>query len=142
MAGCLFWAKGEGFDVDSFLIGSSLLPDEVFHRGEYLFPKTKKRLQTQSGFMIVASDTWGKLKPQVADVIEFLQENELELSRLSTYPGVTTLCLDFPYERRKGAVTQSDTLPPELLLLAGSLGITIELTLYPPDEDDAVPEVT
>lgn len=135
MAGCLFWAQGEEFDVDAFLIGSSLLPDNVYHRGEYLFPKTKKGLSPHCGFMIVASDTWGKLKPQVADVIEFLQENELELTRLANYPGVTDMRLDFPYERRQGAVTQSDSLPPELLLLAGSLGITIELTLYPHSED-------
>ncbi len=86
--------------------------------------------------MIFASDSWGKLKPQTADVIEFLKENELELSRLSAYPGVTDICLDFPYERRQGAVTQTDSLPPELLLLAGSLGIRIDLTLYPPSDDE------
>lgn len=81
--------------------------------------------------MIEVSETWGDLKPQIVDAIEFLKENELELSRLSTYPGVTKLCLDFPYERRKGAVTQTDSLPAELLLLAGQLGIAIDMTLYP-----------
>ena len=30
---------------------------------------------------------------------------------------------------------QSDSLPPELLALAGSLGITIELTLYPGEKE-------
>jgi hypothetical protein len=129
--GCLFWAQGEEFEVDAFLISSSLLPDNVLHRGESPLTKHPERKYPRSGFMIEVSETWGDLKPQIVDAIEFLKENELELSRLSTYPGVTKLCLDFPYERRKGAVTQTDSLPAELLLLAGQLGIAIDMTLYP-----------
>ena len=140
MSGCLFWAKGEEFDVDAFLLGSSLLPDQVYHRGEIMLAKQPDRLRSFSGFHLVASETWGCLEPQIKDVIEFLREHELELSRLAHYPGVTQICLDFPYERRQGAVTQTDSLPPELLLLAGSLGISIDLTLYPHASDELAPD--
>lgn len=133
--GCLFWAKGDDFDVDSFLVGSSLVTDEIYHRGDISFPAKAKIQHPWSGFTIEVSDTWGVLKPQIVDAIAFLKENELELTRLSNYPGVTYLCLDFPYERRTGAVTQTDSLPAELLLLAGQLGIAIDMTLYPASED-------
>ena len=54
--------------------------------------------------------------------------------------------LDFGYGRCPTAAVQCDYLPPELLALAGSLGIGIELSLYPADKDceadDAEPEDT
>jgi hypothetical protein len=83
-----------------------------------------------TGFSVIVSDIWGDLRAQVPDAIAFLREHELELARLASYPGVSDMRLDFPYARREGAAVQSDSLPPELLVLAGSLGITIELTLY------------
>src|SRR5687767_9073790 len=133
MAGCYFRASGDEFDVDSFLIGSSLDVDEVYHKGKRKGPKGKAERFT--GFSVWVSEDSLSLKTQIPQVIAFLHENEGELSRLAEYPGVTELLLDFAYERRAGAAIQSDKLPPELLTLAGGLGITIELTLYPNDEE-------
>lgn len=133
MAGCYFRATGDEFDVEAFIAGSSLDPDAIYHKGEPVGHRGKVRPFT--GFSVIVSDTWGELRPQIADAISFLREGEYELSRLSRYPGVTDMRLDFPYERREGAAVQSDSLPPELLLLAGSLGITIELTLYPSEKE-------
>jgi hypothetical protein len=133
MAGCYFRTTGKKFDVDTFLMGSSLDPDSVYHEGEPAGLKGKVRRFT--GFSVVVSDTWGDLQAQVPDAIAFLRENELELARLANYPGVSEMRLDFPYQRRDGAAVQSDSLPPELLVLAGALGITIELTLYPSEKE-------
>ncbi len=47
------------------------------------------------------------------------------------WPGVQAVDLDFGIERRDVAV-QCDRLPPELVRLAGSLGLGIELSQYPP----------
>ena len=131
MAGCYLRASGDEFDVDSFLIGSSLDVDEVYHKGKRNGPKGKA--QRFTGLSVWVSEDSLSLKAQIPQVIAFLQENERELSRLAEYPGVTEVLLDFAYERRAGAAIQSDKLPPELLELAGGLGITIELTLYPND---------
>ena len=133
MAGCYFRASGDEFDVDSFLIGSSLDVDEVYHKGKRNGPKGKA--QRFTGLSVWVSEDSFSLKTQIPQVIAFLQENERELSRLAEFPGVTELLLDFAYERRAGAAIQSDRLPPELLTLAGGLGITIELTLYPNEEE-------
>lgn len=126
MSGCYFRAVGDEFDVDAFLIGSSLDADGVYHKGEPMSPLRRTRPFT--GFSITVSETWGDLRPQITDAIAFLREAELELSRLSSYPGVTDIRLDFACECHY--VIQGYSLPPELLLLAGSLGITIELTIY------------
>ena len=131
MAGCYFRASGDEFDVDSFLMGSSLDVDEVYHKGERIGRRGK--VQKFTGFTVSVSEDSFNLAIQVPQVIAFLRDNELELGRLMKYPGVTEMLLDFPYERRAGAAIQSDKLPPELLALAGGLGITIELTLYPND---------
>lgn len=133
MAGCYFRATGDAFDVDAFLAGSSLEPDDVYHKGEPMIRPDKPRPFT--GFAITICDFSVDLRPQVAEAISFLREAEFELSRLAGYPGVTEMLLDFPYQRREGAAIQSDSLPPELLSLAGSLGITIELTLYPNEKE-------
>jgi len=64
----------------------------------------------------------------------FLRKHQSELSRLASFPGVDDRHLDFGYHHRDAAV-QCDYLPPELLALAGSLGIGIELSLYPAPSD-------
>jgi hypothetical protein len=91
------------------------------------------KVQRFTGFSVSVSEHFRNLKKQIPDVIAFMRENHGELSRLAEYPGVTELLLDLSYERRAGTVIQCDKLPPELLKLAGELGITIELTLYPND---------
>lgn len=132
MAGCIFRASGEHFAVNAFLAVSSLTPDTVWHRGEPV-QRNRSQLQT-SGFSVVVSNSWGVLPPQIDDALVFLRTHEYELARLRQIPAVTDLRLDFAYERRQ-APFQCDTLPHQLLLTAGSLGISIELSLYPCEDD-------
>jgi hypothetical protein len=132
---CYFRAIGDEFDVDAFLAGSSLLADDVFHRGE---PSPNgKRVCPFTGFAINITEGFGRLDSHTAAVTDFLREHELELSRLSRFHGVTDMRLDFGHDRRPNAAVQSDYLPPELLALAGSLGIGIELSLYALSSDKA-----
>ncbi len=84
--------------------------------------------------MVNVSDAAGNLTGQCRDAIAFLRSNKTELQRLKVYRGIDECWLDFGYDRRDVAV-QCDYLPHELLLLAGSLGIGIELSLYPPAAD-------
>ena len=128
--GVYFRAIGDEFDVDAFLAGSVLDPDQVFHRGKPS-PIIRSRPCEATGFTIHISREFGRLEDHIENVLSFLREYELELGRLSRYEGVTELSLDFGYERCPEAVIQCDYLPAELVALAGSLGVGIELSLYP-----------
>ena len=128
--GAYFRAIGDEFDVDAFLAGSVLDPDQVFHRGEPGSIIRSKPCEA-TGFAIQISRGFGRLQDHIEEVLSFLREHELELGRLSRYEGVTELSLDFGYERCPEAVIQCDYLPAELVALAGSLGVGIELSLYP-----------
>jgi hypothetical protein len=132
MPGCMFHASGEQFTVDAFLAESSLAPYCVYHRGEPI-PSIAHldRRREVSGLSLEASSADGDLEAECADVLQFLRTHAGELARLAQFPGVTDIRLDFAYYRRK-TFLQCDYLPPELLLLAGSLRIGIELSLYPP----------
>jgi hypothetical protein len=132
---CYFRATGDNFDVDAFLASSSLVPDKVFHRGEpcQVNPDRKRPF---TGFAVLVAENFGRLCSQTTEVTTFLREHEPELSRLSRYPGVSDIRLDFGYDRDPEAAVQCDYLPPDLLALAGSLGIGIELSLYPRDDGE------
>jgi hypothetical protein len=128
MPGCVFHARGEEFAVDEFLAGSSLAPYRIYHRGE--LAERCGRVWKDSGFSVNVTDDGESLSGQCEKVISFLREFEGELIRLAHFHGVTDRRLDFGYYRRD-VVVQFDYLPPRLLALAGSLGIGIELSLYP-----------
>jgi hypothetical protein len=66
------------------------------------------------------------LDTQIRDAIEFLRRNKAGLAGLRDAEA----CLDFGVERRDVAV-QTVRFPAELLRLAGTLGISIEVSLYP-----------
>ena len=132
MPGCVFHVSGADFNPDEFLVGSSLRPYKVWHRGDR---RTRKgKLCEHSGFSLDVSEIDGQLCGQREDAIVFLRKHQSELSRLASFPGVDDRHLDFGYHHRDAAV-QCDYLPPELLALAGSLGIGIELSLYPAPSD-------
>lgn len=131
MPGCVFHASGEQFAVDVFLAESTLAPYKIYRRGEPTRRTAQPgRQHEDSGFSLLASAADGDLAAEGSDALLFLRTHASELARLAQFPGVTDLRLDFAYYRRK-TLLQCDYLPPELLFLAGSLRIGIELSLYP-----------
>lgn len=128
MPGCIFHATGENFAVDAFLRGGGLRPYQVMRRGEPV--RRTGRTYAHSGLKIEVSEVDGILAEQVGDAIRFLAGNEAELVRLRAFPGVGDLRLDFGYHARDVALP-CEYLPPEFLLLAGRIGVGVELSLYP-----------
>lgn len=124
---CILRVSGPDFDVDAFLEGSELDPYEVY----YINDPTPhgKRVEDSSGFKVEVCDCDGVLAQQLDQAYKFLQRHQLEFARLRSWPTAYA-ALDFGYWQRNVAV-QCDYLKPELLLLAGSLGIGIELSMYP-----------
>jgi hypothetical protein len=75
------------------------------------------------------------LRQQARDAIGFLQSNKGELARLVSFPGVEGVELDFGIAWRQDVVTQTDSLPRELVRLAGELGLGVEISHYPASDE-------
>ncbi|QEH38755.1 hypothetical protein OJF2_73610 [Aquisphaera giovannonii] len=129
-------AYGAEFDVEAFLTGCSMPVCAVKRRGELVFPASRPngRRHEQSGIHVLASGAeFDEFPRQVEDASTFLQVEAEQVRRLVTFPGVECVTLDFGIACRDIA-WQSDHLPAELVRLAGSLGLAIELSHYPTGE--------
>jgi hypothetical protein len=86
---------------------------------------------TASGFHAdVSAADFSKPQSQIADAVQFVEQNRNELARLVGFPGVEYVSVDFGIEERDVAA-QREQFPPNLLAMLGGLGIYLEFTLYP-----------
>jgi hypothetical protein len=126
-------ASGANFNVDRFCATSTLEPCTVYRAGEPVFPTIQPngRRNQVSGIHIVVSDAeFDAFPQQVTEAISFLRTHHDQVRVLCEFPGVDGAILDFGIARRDVPV-QCDILPPELIRLAGELGLGIELSQYP-----------
>ena len=131
-------AYGTNFDVDAYLQGCTLPVCAVKRRGEPVYPLSQPsgRRNEKSGINVDASTAdFDDFSGQLEETIVFLQTNSEQLKRLSKWPGIESLTLDFGIKRRDAAA-QCDYFPPELLRLAGALEIGIELSQYSIEDDE------
>jgi hypothetical protein len=130
-------AAGTDFDVDRFCAETRLPICQVFRRGELRRksgdPGGPRRVR--SGVNIgVCDDDFDDLARQTADSVAFLVANETSIRALCEFPGVEVVSLDFGIKRRDDYV-QTVVFPSELVRIAGSLSLEIELTQYPISDD-------
>jgi hypothetical protein len=126
-------AYGGDFDVDTFLAGCTLPICAVKRRGEPVLPSSQPngRRHEWSGVHVSASSAgFDEFPQQATEAAAFLRAEFSQVRRLCEWPGVEGVTLDFGVERRDVAV-QCDILPAELVRVAGSLGLAIELSQYP-----------
>jgi len=129
---CVLRARGSTFAVDEFLAKSSFQPITVFHQGQK--QSSKSRPMSASGFHTdISAADFSNLQGQIADAVQFVEQNQDELARLVGFPGVEKVSVDFGIEERN-VPAQSERFPPNLLRMLGSLGICLEFTLYPSQE--------
>jgi hypothetical protein len=128
-------AYGVNFDVTAFLKDCSLPACSVKRRGELVHPSQPNgQRHEESGIHIPVSDAeFSDLPRQIEDAIAFLTVNSSQMKRLAEFPGVESLTLDFGIARRNVCV-QCDNLPANLIQLAASYGLNVELTQYPVEE--------
>ena len=134
---CMLRAGGENFDADSLIASVPLVIDSLWRKGEKRFPNstTNQQINESSGIRIVASEaSFSGLQQQIEDVISFLQANFENVRRLSLFPGVEWLVLDFGAEIYPPGWS-SFTFPPALLSLAGQAGISLCLSVYPTENE-------
>ena len=126
---------GADFDVDAFLAGCTLPVCAVKRRGEPAFPASQpngRRHEWSSVHVSVSDADFTEFRRQVEESVAFLRGNATQVRLLCEFPGVKGVTLDFGIARRDDVAIQCDHVPAELVRLAGSLGLDIELSHYPP----------
>ena len=133
MPGAVLHVNGEEFDPDSLLPSLSLRPYRVYRKGE---PTGRtESFHATGGFSCdIGSDT-GLLTVAGEDALEFLSKYQADIALLRDESTVSDVRIDFGYYQRKDVIVQCDYLSPELLRLAGELGVGFELSLYPAPEE-------
>ena len=84
--------------------------------------------------MEVSRGSWSNLAGQASDAVAFLKRHSDALSALRAAASVEDIRLDFPIHLRidrETVAAQFNFLPPELVSLAGALGLGLELSIYP-----------
>jgi hypothetical protein len=128
---CVLRASGDHFDPESFLRDSTLQPCNIFLKGER---RSESSVWGTCGIAVPTSGAeMDDFPKQVADSVQFLKSNRDELLRLKTFEGVNNLRLDFGVNRRKVS-GQYQFFPPDLVTLAGQLGLGLEISTYGTDE--------
>ena len=129
MPGCVLRASGEQFQPETFLSESTLVPCNVFRKGER---KSESRLWNTSGVTVVVSERSDNFPQQASDAIEFLKSNRTELLRLKESHGIENMSLDFGVSSKNG-FAQSHLFPSDLIKMSGEFGMTLEVSIYGED---------
>ncbi len=134
---CVLRVSGKELDP---AVGVALAPYRVFRVGE---PKRSSRPEgprwDTSGFSVAVSEaSWSDLRSQVRDACVFLDRNSDELRMLRATGAVQDMRLDFPVHLRIGEqiLAQFEFFPAELVEKAGALGLGLELSIYPSDQEE------
>jgi hypothetical protein len=130
---CILRITGTNLDPDSLQRAMGLRPYQTTHKGERRFPtstRNKSVFETSGLFFNVSDAEFQEFDLQIQDAIQFLRANAQALSAIKQFKDIENAFLDFGIEWRNVAV-QGDYMPPELLQLAGSLGLGIVLSHYP-----------
>ncbi len=104
-------------------------------KGEVRSRSTGEPYRSNRISISISDKDWDDFKGQVADAIAFLTNHESELAHILASHEATDAYLDFPlYSRLDGdIVNQNDQLPRDLIVVAGRLGLAIELAIYQKD---------
>ncbi len=122
-------------DYDSFkeFRGKTRIPVcSIYEKGDIRRRKTGEKYTDYKISFDASKKDWDDFKGQVKDVIEFLLKYQDDLKDLMKTHRVNHACLDFPLYSRLDdkIINQNDYLPSELISLAGSLNLSIGMSIY------------
>jgi len=133
---CFLRVYGDELNVKDLIATFKLSPSKVWEKGLPRFRNNPNKLNKNSGLNIqISKAEWNEFEKQKKDAVEFLREHKHIMSSVASYSGVEGAYLDFGIEWRNVSV-QSDSFPPSLIVLAGQIGLGIEISQYPPDDDE------
>jgi len=136
---CVLRASGVGFDVDAFLATCELEPIAVFRKSEPRFPATQSeglRNQRSAVKFGVSGADFSELELEMEEALEFVRKHQGFITTLREFPGVEAVTLDFGTEVHPPGWC-SFHFASELLLAFGTLGLSLEFSVYPVEEEDA-----
>ena len=118
------------------MLSIPLEPDSFWRKGESSPSKnsTDKKFKDSGGNYVVSDAEFEEFAQQKQDAFEYLMHNKTQIRQIMSLSGAQGT-LDFGIIWRDVAV-QCDHFPAELIRIAGELGLAIELTQYPPSEDE------
>lgn len=102
----------------------------IDRKGDLGLLKNRGPHEKSSVHIEVSSAGFDDLPGQVADAMTFLRANESGIRAAVAFPGVEWAQLDFGVDQA-GVAIDSKYLKPELLALAGGMGLGIALSIYP-----------
>ena len=114
-----------------------LIPDSTWEKGSPRIPsRPSGKLNSDAGAKYFVSDAdFDDFDVQKTDAISFLLKNEKRIKALMKIPSVESATLDFGISRRDVAA-QFDYFQPELVRIAGKLGLGLELSQYSINDDE------
>jgi hypothetical protein len=135
---CVLHVTSETTSFAVFLRDTGFPAYKSHEKGEVSAIGKRKPYENYGFSSDVSECDWNNLAGQIEDANAFLRMHERNLRNLLSSHEIADIRLDFPYSCRLGENTfmQCDYLPPELLKLAGDLGIGIELSHYPPTDEE------
>lgn len=126
---------GEHLDIHGLLSHISMSPRTAWKNGEKKFATRKggPYYQHSGANFLVSEADFDDFEQQKTDAVAFLQHHAHDIRTIVSWPKCAEVSLDFEIYSRDVAV-QCHAFQPELLVLCGSLGVWIELSLYPDDQ--------
>jgi hypothetical protein len=128
-SGCVMRVSGVKLDINNVLSLVKLQACAIHRMGEQRTGFKSQVHQSTSFNVVVSEASEHDFDRQVSDAIEFLKEHGNDIRNVMAMPGVDGGVLDFAIARRD-FVVQNDYFPPQLLSLAGSLGLGINIAQY------------
>ncbi len=140
---CVLSIIGKELDIDSFVEKSKLSPHKKRYIGEAKSPNRPNGAKMMySALSIEVSDAdFTEFETQIKDAVKFLKSNKSKLKHVGLTKEIEYATLRFGIEMtidKENVLSQSSFIPNELLKLAGNLNLSIEISLYPKDFQQAV----
>ena len=127
---CVLRVSGTNIAVKEFLKNSSFDPCVIFDENNQ---SRKNKVTKTFGFNVSISEAeFEDLDTQITDVVSFLKKECRELKRLEEFEDIEVVSVDFAISTPpEEIVVWTRSFPPELLALLGSLGISLDFTIWP-----------
>ena len=133
---CVLRIVGKDLRIND-LLDIKLETDSFWSKGEPRFstnPEGEKRKDSGATYLVSDAE-FEDFDVQIKEAIEYLNKNKNQIKSIMSLSGIDGSSLDFGIVWRDVAV-QCDYFPPELIQIAGELGLGIELSQYPPSDED------
>ncbi len=136
---CVLHVSSKTMSFGDFIEGSSLPIYRSHEKGDPGIIPRRPAFADYGFSCKVSKKKFSDFKGQVKDAISFLNTNLHELTTLVEQYEIDNIRLDFPIENRMvkmDLASQCDYLPPELIKLAGNIGLGIEMSQYWPANEE------